>query len=63
MAKLKRYSINGSARINFSVEVNATSEEDATEIVDDLDIQGLLDNGVVTVDQLELDVPEVVVRQ
>lgn len=61
--KLKRWSISGSAQINFSVEVNCATKQAAADRVDEMDLQDILDNGVVTVDELEVNEPEVVTVQ
>lgn len=60
---MKRFKIIGAARINFSVEVKAKNADVADEKVTDFDLQDILDNGVVTVDELQLEEAVVVVAQ
>lgn len=61
--KLKRFSMNGSAEINFNIELNAKSAKDAWDRASEFDLQDILDNGVVTVDELQLEEAVVVVAQ
>ena len=63
MRKPKRWTMNGAAQINFTVEVHAKSAEAAWDKASDFDLQQILDNGVVTVDELELEQAQEMVRQ